>query len=466
MTKRTMSSSRLGLDFGATKFVVSFMENGRLCVSENSSPGRQRLSSTHLSTDDLCGSFPTTPNCPSLIEQQRKTESLVAAIPEVWYQNVDHPERKRIECLLTDASTEVGHWYVVSQAIAAAAYWLTKMQQPEYQGNLLICDMGSCTFDVHLCCISKNSRIKVLYSDHREAAGLVFDSQCTQLAYKQKHEYLLSKDDPEWIHLLEYFEVEKIKSHARSSHRLLAYLNAPEAMAEYNLYCFGGGYTVKCRQIREAFAPVEQGIQEIMQKLQTWMHEHQQTFDYVMLIGGFCQFPLVRQAIQQALRLHDDDPRWNDCLDESEKLLAIAYGACLIANHQIVPVEKFPYTLGIVGERLTVNLEREQQFIPLILGGTSLEQLSIPRFADTPKLNAFQEYLSSIKIWIDSQQHNRVLKEMKLDPTKLANFASDNTWQLGMRISSEKILYLVIRDERLKQQTEYELGKLSEVLPA
>jgi molecular chaperone DnaK len=443
------------------------MENGRLCISKNSPPGRRRLFGTHLTTDDLRGSFPTTPNYSSLIEPQRKIESLVVAIPEAWYQNVDHPERKRLECLLTVASTELelGNWYVVSQAIAAAAYWLTKIQQPEYQGNLLICDMGSCTFDVHLCCISKNSRIKVLYSDYSEAAGLVFDSQCTRLAYMQKHGGSLGKDDPEWGRLLEYFEVEKIKSHPRSSHRLLAYFNAPEAMAEYNLYCFGGGYRVKCRQIREAFAPVEQGIQEIMQKLQTWMRVHQQTFDRLLLIGGFCQFPLVQRTIQQALRLQDDDPQCNDCLDESEKLLATAYGACLIANNKIESIERLPYTVGIVSERLTADLERQQQYTPLILIGTNIEALNIPRFTDILKLSSFQEDLPSIKIWISSQQPDRILKEMKVDKIQLNNFSTDNTWQVGISISPEGILYLIIRDYRLKQQTEYQLGKLSEILP-
>lgn len=462
-----MSQSGLGLDFGATNFVVSFLEKDRLCVSNNSPPGRRRLSSTHLTIDDLRGSFPTTPNYSSLIEQQRNTETLVVAIPEAWYQNVDHPERKRLECLLTDASTELelGNWYVVSQAIAAAAYWLTKIQQPEYQGNLLICDMGRCALDVHLCCISKNGRIKVLYSDHSEAAGLVFDSQCTQLAYMQKHGSPLSKDDPEWGRLLEYFEAEKIKSHARSSHRLLAYFNAPEAMAEYNLYCFGGGYKVKCRQIREAFAPVEQGIQKIMQKLQAWMRARQQTFDRIVLIGGLCQFPLVRRTIQQALRLQHDDPRCNDCLDESEKLLAITYGACLIANNKIEPFEKFPYTLGMVSERLTADLEREQQYTPLIMSGTNIESLKITKFPYIYKLSSFQEYLSSIKIWISSQQPERILKEMKVDYIQLNNYSPDNTWQVGISMSNQGILYLIIRDDRLKQQTEYKLGKLSEILP-
>jgi molecular chaperone DnaK len=462
-----MCSSGLGLDFGATNFVVSFMENGRLCVSNNNPPGRRKLSSAHLTIDDLRRSFPTTPNCSSLIEQQCKTESLVVAIPEAWYQDVNHPERKRLECLLVDGNSELkpGHWSAVSQAIAAAAYWLTKIQQPEYQGNLLICDMGRCTFDVHLCCISKNGKIKVLYSDHSEAAGLVFDSQCTQLAYMQKHGGSLSKDDPEWGRLLEYFEVEKIKSHARSSHRLPAYLNAPEAMAEYNLYCFGGGYTVKCRQIREAFAPVEQGIQEIMQKLQTWMRVHQQTFDRIVLIGGLCQFPLVQRTIQQALRLQDDDPRCKDCLDEFEKLLAIAYGACLIANNKIDPLEKLPYTVGIVSERLTADLERQQQYTPLILSGTNIESLNIPKFTNFFQLSSFQEDLPSIKIWISSQQPERILKEMKVDSIQLNNYSPDNTWQVGISMSNQGILYLIIRDDRLKQHTEYKLGKLSEILP-
>lgn len=460
-----MSSFRFGLDLGATKFVVSSMENDKLFVSGMFSPDK-RGSTPQLTVDDLLKVLSATQNSSTLRQRQGKSESLVVAIPEVWYQNADCPERRSLEHLLADISTEPGHWSVVSQAIAAASYWLIKKQQSEYQGNLLICDMGGSTFDVHLCHISQNKRIKVLYSDHSETAGLAFDVQCVQLAYTQKHGHSISEDDPAWGHLLEYFEAEKIKSHVRSSQRLLTYLKAQELMAEYNLYCFGGGYAVKCQQVREAFTPVEEGIQEITQKLQTWMHDSQQRFDQVMLIGGFCKFPLTQRAIQQALGLYNDDPRWSNCLDESEKLLAITYGACLIANHQIEPVEKFPYTLGIVGERLNAHLEKEQEFIPLILSGTNLQQLTIPRFADMFKLNAFQECLSSIEIWIDSQQHTHVLKTIKLNPTKLANFASDNIWRLGMRINPDNALYLIIRDEHLKQQTEYELGKLSELLQA
>lgn len=457
-----MSSMAFGADFGTTKLTVSSMEDEETVISPRG------VSHTYERITDVTPSIlyelfsAVQPSFTS--NKKRKIENLIVALPGVWYKDINCPEQRYLESLFEGIELERECWNLIPQAIAIAAYWLVKQQLIDFQGNLLICDVGRNTLQVHLCCISENSKIKVIYSDKTESAGLAFDVQCVQLSYFQKHGLAIDRNDPKWECLLKYFEAEKIRSHARSSQRILAYLNAPEVMEECNLYCFGGGYIVKCHQISEAFAPIKQGIWQTLGKLQTYMYDQKHKFDYIVVTGGFSQFPLVQQTIQQAFSMHDDS-RWDDCFNSLEKSLAVSYGASLIANRKIDPIENFPYTFGIISEELDPYLERKQKYIPLVFAGTDLELLNVPRFTDVAQFSSFEEYVPSINTWISSQNLDEVSKEISVEHVQLNNFSSENIWQIGVRVSPEKILYLVIRDERLKQHTELELGKLSEVLP-
>ncbi|MBW4596222.1 MAG: Hsp70 family protein [Brasilonema angustatum HA4187-MV1] len=516
-----MSSHKVGFDFGTANSVVSYLENGKLHTFEYESQNRQKhipslivydgdgivigdaARSKIIQNSNIKGYgrfqkqllfhaleylnrdrdqrhrasvtadflrellFSKVVKSSSFTQQKGNIESLVISIPESYYRDIASQERVCLDHLIVnELGIEEKNFQFISESIAATAYWIWEKQRQnlETHGNLLICNMGSNSFNLSLCSISTTNKVKVLYSDSQEDAGFAFDRRCVQFAYTQKHGYPLAKENPEFIRLLKDFGLKKIGFHQESTSKLITYLKMPEAMAEYNLYCFGGGYAVKCRHISEAFAPIRKGIQEIIQRLHIWMQSHQQSFDFLFIIGGFYQFILTQNAILQALDIQKNDPRFDPSFNNAYSSFAISHGACIIANSLIDPVERCAYTLGIVGESLNANAEREQQLIPIIRSGTNLDDLLNPKFIEKPLLTAFTGHLSTITVWVDVHLQKCIFKEMKLNGIQLPNYSCENHWRVGMRVSHSNILYLVIEECKDKQSLEYELGILADII--
>ncbi|MEA5554037.1 molecular chaperone [Anabaena cylindrica UHCC 0172] len=477
---------RIGVDFGTAKPVISYLENGKLQVFEdirkNECFRTQRLfqTSVHFSdepekpiplgvpAEHLCEALLSAAvNCFNFCPHTGKLESLVLSIPETWYRTIDGAAKVRLEhSLVHELGIEDKLFQLVREPVAAAAYWIWMMmqqQKPKWDSNLLICDMGSSTFNVSLCHISRENKVKILYSDWQPQAGFVFDLQCIKLAYDQKHGLPLTEDTPEFFPLLRAFEQEKINSHQRSTNRLITYLKAPEAMANYNLYCFGGGYAVKCQQVIEAFAPIQQGIQEVIQRLNAWMQSNQQSFDFLFLIGGGCRFILTKNAILQALEIQDNDARFDHTFNDAHSNFAISYGACLIGNCLIDPVEKCPYALGFVTETLNVYAEREKKIIPLIQANTNLDCLLEAHFPSMSLLTAFQGSLPVITLCLNSPTQEPLFIDIKLDNIQLPNYSANNLWRLGIRVDTLHTLYLIIHNSQDQSIIEYEVGRLLDI---
>ncbi|AFZ04572.1 Hsp70 family protein [Calothrix sp. PCC 6303] len=516
-----MSSHKVGLDFGTANSVVSYFENGTLHLFEYEFKNGQKHipslivydgdgivigdaarskiirdpnvegygrfqkqllfhTSKYLNSDQEQRAritvtadflrellFSKEVQSSSFSQQKGNIKNLVISIPETYYRDIANQEKVCLNRLImNELGIGANNFQLISESVAAATYWIWEKQRQnlETHGNLLVCNMGSSSFNLSLCSISTTEKVKVLYSDNYGDAGFDFDRQCVQLAYTEKHGHFLAEESREFIRLLKDFELKKVNSHQESTSRLITYLKMPEAMAEYNLYCFGGGYAVKCQHISEAFAPIQKGIQEVIQHLYIWMQSHQQSFDFLFIIGDLCQFILTQNTILQALDIQESDPRFDPSFNNAYSSFAISHGACLIANSLIDPVERCVYTLGIVAENLNANAERERQLIPIIQGGTDLDDLLETQFLDQPLLTAFTGNFSTITVWVDAHLQGDIFREVKLDAIKLPNYSCRNHWRVGMRVNHSHIFYLVIEDCKNKQRLEYELGILSNIV--
>jgi len=482
-----MLSYRIGVSFTTTKLVVSYFDNSKPQTSEkiriNERLSPQQLfqissSFTHkpeepINLDALAGLFSkemllSVSNCFNSSPHKDKLVSIVLSIPETWYVKIDGAVKLKLEQLLAyQLGIEEKLFKLIREPTAAAAYWIWMMMQQKlkWNGNLLICDLEDHKFNVSLCQIDRENKVKILYSDWQPQAGLPFDSQCIKIAYAQKHGLPLTEDNPEFLSLLGVFKQEKVNSHQRSTERLMTYLKTPAAMANYNLYCFGGGYAVKCQQINDAFLPIQQVIQKTIQRLNTWMQSHQQYFDFLFFIGGDCRFILAKNAILQALEIQDHDARFDSVSNDDRCDLAIAYGACLIANCLIDPVEKFPYTLGIIAERLNVYAERERKLIPLVQENTNLDSLLVPYFADIPLLTVFQGNSPIITLQLNSgNQKPFLIIDVKLDNIQFDLVSANQLWQVGIRMNPLYNLYLLIQNFQTKNIVEYPIGTLPDLV--
>ena len=389
--------------------------------------------------------------------------NLALSIPEPWFGNINNQGRINLENLIVrKLGIENKLFQLVSEPVAAASYWLWEMQQQqsEVRGNLLVCDLGSSSFDLNLCRICPGDKIRILYSHKQEKAGFAFDRSCVELAYARKQGHPLTDDNPDFFPLLRDFELAKISFYEKSNSRLNTYLKAPALMAEYDFYCFGGGYAVKCQEISEAFEPIERGIQELVGRLNFWMERNGQKFDFLFLIGGFSKFTLAENAILQALNIDKNDPRFDRSFNNSCRNFAISHGNCLIANSLVDPIEKSSHTLGIVGETINVHAERERRFIPIILKGTNLDDLMVARFPDGHSFVAYQNNIPKLPLWMDYNEGKEVIKEINLANRQLPNYSWENFWRVGMRVSRYQTLYLVIEDGQKQENVEYELGKI------
>lgn len=442
--------------------------------SEEAQHFRPNRTPIGVTTDYLRELLISPENPYSFIREKGEITSLVVSVPEIWQRDIYNLGRERLQQLIKkDLGLEEQLIQLVSEPVAAAAYYAWEMQRrahatgtEPFTGNLLVCDMGGGTFDVSLCRIYGDNKVEVLYFDGEgdkglDSAGVAFDRRCVQTAYIKKHGKQLDENDPEFKRLLREFETVKIGSHVRITKKLINYLKAPEALADQELYIFAGGYTVTCGEVSAAFAPIAQGIQRVMQRVQDWLQQNDQEFNRLFLVGGFSQFLLVQKAITDALGIGDNDPRFDRSFNITNSAYAISYGACLIANGLVDPTEKYVHTLGIAVDTINAQAEREQRLIPIIEGGANLDDLAQPKFADIPPLVTFQSDAPlTVTLWVKPQSKGRIFKEVLPDMVKLPSYSPVDQWRVGMRVNRSQVTYLVIEDIRGKKQVEYELGNV------
>lgn len=518
---------KIGLDFGTTNSIISYLDEGKLEAFQYGGPDGQKYIPSFIAYDDdyieigaaaretaanhsnaeSYGNFKmrlplpetkfasyfqkyrtpisittdylrelllSSENEYSFSQQQGEISGLVVSVPEIWQRDIYNLGRERLQKLIKE-DLGLGEKLIqlVSEPVAAAAYYAWETQRRSQQdrgvpftGNLLVCDMGGGTFDVSLCHVYGNNKVEVLYFDGQgdkglESAGVAFDRRCVQIAYSKKHGQPLDENNSEFMGLLRAFESIKISGHTKTTKKLTNYLKSPVDYADQNAYTFVGSYTLTNSEVSEAFAPIAEGIQQVMQRVQDWLQQNNQTFDRLFLVGGFCQFLLVQKSILNALGIGNDDPRFDQSFNIINSAYAISYGACLIANGLVDPTEKYVHTLGIIVDTINAQAEREQRCIPIIQGGANLDDLATPQFAPIPPLVTFQNDAPlTVTLWVDPQSKGRIFKELLPDMVKLPSYSPNNQWRVGMRVNRSQVAYLVIEEIHDKKGVEYELGNV------
>ncbi|WP_159790301.1 Hsp70 family protein [Sodalinema gerasimenkoae] len=427
-----------------------------------------------VTTDYLRELLLSTENSYSFQAQQGPIAGLVVSVPEIWQRDISNRGRERLQTLIAQhLGLEEQLIQLVSEPVAAAAYYAWESQQrqqetqdPPFEGNVLVCDMGGGTFDVSLCRVYGENKVEVLYFDGQgdrglDAAGVAFDRRCVRLAYQQKHGSSPDENSTEFLHLLQQFEAVKISGHDKYSKKIKNYLKSPQDLAEQILYSFNG-YRLNHKQVQEAFQPIAEGIQRVMERVTTWLKENNTTCDRLFLVGGFSQFLLVRNTILDSLGNHLNREQIERQFNLIESAFAISYGACLIANGLVQPSETYIHSLGITvqwvdGETIKIS----EKDIPLVQGGTYLDDLISVKFADIPPLASFQvnEPLQ-LTLWVDPKSRGTPLKLELKDTVKLPQASSEDKWRVGMRVNRSHIAYLVVESVCGRKRGEYELGNI------
>ena len=524
-----MPEYKIGLDFGTTNSILSYLENNDLKTFKYGNPGQQQeyipsfisydedfveiginahLAAANNPEAESYGNFKMrlplhesefanhfqnnhTPmkitadylkellfseDNTSFKREKGEIAGLVVSVPEIWQRDPANLGRERLKKLIEELGLPLIQ--LVSEPVAATAYYIWSMQQQAknngnqlFSGNLLVCDMGGGTFDVTLCNIDEESNVKVLYFDGEgdkglKCGGVAFDRHCVQMAYHKKHGEYLDENNSEFIRLLKEFESIKLGYNSQKFIKQINnYFKDTDNYGDKNIYTFTGGYSVNSHEIIEAFKPIESGINKVLNRVKDWLEENQIGFDRLFLVGGFSQFYLVQKAIIETLGIEQEDPRLERNFNVINSAYAISYGACLIANGLIDPVESYIHSIGIFVKKKieTENIERgeiaiQEEKITLIQGGTSLDKLKESIFYEQPLIAWSKSF--SVPLWIDPKTKGEFYRITTPESVTLPNYSQEAKYLVGMRVDSSQIAYLIIEEINSKTKVEYELGNI------
>jgi molecular chaperone DnaK len=417
-------------------------------------------------------------NNSSFVQQYGEIEKIVVSIPEIWQRDVYYLGRNRLQEILKE-SLCLGDRLIqlVSEPVAAAAYYAWQIRKKEplpFEGNVLVCDMGGGTFDVSVCRIYTNGKIEVLYFDGEgsrglDSAGVAFDRTCVKIAYSKVHQgAFIDENTVEFRNLLRSFEETKISGHAATTRRLTNYLRDKASMANTNLYTFGGNYNVTCAEVENAFSAIAGGIENVMGRVSGWIQNNNTNFDRLFLVGGFSQFILVRNSIFRSLGIESDDNRIENRFNITDSTFAISYGACLIANGDVDPIERYAHGLGVVANYLSSDGSMQTRYVSIVAPNTAIIDLVQPCFAEGTVSLWRADQNPDVTLWVDPMGRGMKIPKTLPDSVRMPGvWSSHHRWRVGIRMDRLHILYLVVEEETNPNlRAEYELGNiLAEMFP-
>lgn len=404
-------------------------------------------------------------------------ESMVVSVPEVWQRTANNPGAEALRRILVEElKLPVDH--LRSEPVCAAAYYVYEYKRRERRGperpfNLLVCDMGGGTFDVALCRV-QGQQVEVLDFDGNSEggwglAGAQFDCSLVRAVYRD-----VESSDPSEENLLELvqeFEQVKIQHHDEASTELsdLFKLNDPKLDdTPLDYYTFRRKYTPTLGHVRQSFAPIAEGIRQVLGRIQSRANQKGWSIDRVAIVGGFGQFPLVQQTIKECLGIQDPtDVRFDQLLHTQHRLFyAIAYGAALVASGQIQPVEYYPHTIGVFVLQREGGIFKER-FLPIIKAGKVPAGQLRPVYAPTPVRVLSGEAIASPPIGLQIRGEGEPIR-LGFLPIR---FPPSGRYLIGIQIdrSNMGILFLQPVNEKGKPEgeaIEYRLGDVNPILMA
>lgn len=396
-----------------------------------------------------------------------EVEEVVVSVPQVWREVSAHG-RQQLQTLVRDLGLPLKQ--LISEPVAAAAYFTylyARKQGKPYYGNILICDMGGGTFDVTLCRLSEN-RVDVIYNDGNGERGLGVAGAHFDLALLTNK---LGPDvSPDVLHeALVKLDLEK-KTNRIGARRLITYsLLSPEErlVPIYTVStALGRAYSFSFDEVCAAFAPVREGILEVLGNVRRETERRGHSIDKVVLVGGFSRFPLVQQAVGDFFcESVFDNPKLIDLntFNNDDMAFAISFGACLVADGLVQVSERYEHTVGLV----LTNAAGEDEEVELIGAGKSLDALDLPNFCCRPdgRRRRFSTQRDAIEAEVfvvpsgEGVDRERWVRKVSLSEIPNSGVAS-NHWFFGARVDHSQIPYLILEDEVGGEQKEYPLADL------
>lgn len=314
---------------------------------------------------------------------EEEIENIVVGVPEIWFESLTQIDGRNIIKGIFQELEFVKNIQVISEPAAASAFFahnFEKMTGKRFNGNLLLIDYGGGTLDITLSQVMRKEdgngvEIKVLErngaGENLEGeignAGIIYMETVILEALKENE---LVEDDKEVARNGDFLKsvddlerdlqnrTDEIEDLFREFGDELDEEDMEELEEEIFTDLYYGRdiitvtYATLVRAYNKVIRPVfQQKLEEMIRFMKQYeidyMNPEIENFK-LALVGGFGNFYLVQQQVNQAFGVFSQDMRQENIIvkrEDCEK--AIAYGAALLAENKIGIRNTAPYSIAV-----------------------------------------------------------------------------------------------------------------------
>ena len=393
----------------------------------------------------------------SFESSEDKIDGIALTVPAFWDEQQDNLGLANIKKILENL--EMKNIRLLSEPQAAAAYyiwWYKEQHRKNFDGKLLVCDMGGGTFDVSLVFASKY-HIDVLFNtgngqEGLGAAGVAFDTEVLRRALQKATGEVFDKHNKEHVHLLQHFEQEKIRVFSERNKGIKEF----EERIENNK---GGNEptTLFILNYSRDTIPITDDllintfedktlphINQVLGKVKNYIQKHNERVDRIIIVGGFGRFILVKKAIFDALEIGQSSKKIDTFVGNNKGQYAIARGAALVAEGIVTVDERIKYDIGIYG-RVNEGGNQQRQPLTLIKRGSlySNNKNDVCFLQDYVVAVSEPDYPTKLDLFLLTEDNELI---SKLRHEKISGLEPHKEYELGMKIDKSKIIHLIFRN--------------------
>lgn len=337
-------------------------------------------------------------------EKKDFIDTLYVGVPEIWFKGNKRKGRTVLENICKNIEYKhkkaIGEVQLVSEPEAACACFVVhndKNRQNRFKGRCLVVDYGGGTLDIALCNVERDSDISDVVVEARcgigantegkiGKAGLAYIEEVTKLSLMQYFDEKDIKKDSDFYRCADdieqslFFDPDDMDIISGVFDMMLREENIAfsdlindiniikdyeKDMYEDELLGIRGEYhnvdiELQYSILLQAYKNVIYNpLKEELNLMMNYMDEHDIAYSFekinksenfrVLMVGGFCNYILVREQIRDHFKAQPTDIRF--AYQEKEPQKAIAYGLGYLANGLISFKRVAPYDIGIASSK-------------------------------------------------------------------------------------------------------------------
>ena len=393
-------------------------------------------------------------------------EEIVFTIPDSWGKDIfANPSLFLLEKILRevmpkdfDVETQVEFY---SEPVAAAAYYCGSNNK-NFEGYLLVVDVGGGTLDLTLCEVNdKSNRIVVLKrcgelgEGYAGCAGEAFDLEVTKrIVDAEKLGFVQNSID--FIKLKNFFEKGKINCAQAILKELKNYYAASDAdkveNAETEALTFeddNNEYTVYVKDIVEAFNDVNRpALEKCIDEILIYCTRHNINIRdnknfRVIFTGGFSNLYCIEALVREKLgaSLCGEDKRFSEGISLQARSTAIAHGAGVIAEGKMYIDILLQKDVGFFYFDI---FDQEEKNVTLLRAGDCVKNLREPVYFKRQIYGTDLKKDSVLKIFVVENETKSVIITSLND---LCEAGSNKIYKFGLSLSRRGELILHSLDD-------------------